>query len=210
MKQDRASLIGAAFMGLGLRNPLLSLGEADRDFLVSVLQVYSHALPGPAGAAEIVEEAERVANTAAALAEKMKHLHLDETFRTLWPLESKMSSSLLRDLGSFSQRIKHLSHIAGKPGQKAKTEVTQWLVFASLFVYVKTSDYQDEALGELLQNVSPRLNEERYSGDGIRKRRMAFKTAHPDLYKSLLIRMDTIIRTPVLPSHPDVSTMLDG
>ena len=77
-----------------------------------------------------------------------------------------------------------LDNLVGKRGHKEKVQKNTFLIMASEFVRVKTGNYYDEHLAELLQTL-PRIDlnqQEDISGDSIRKKREHLKKVYPVIY----------------------------
>jgi hypothetical protein len=194
MVVDLVGPTAQAFRHIAATNPLRKLSEPDRKLLYSMLKVYA-AVTTQDGKRRskdgLLEKEAKLVSDAAKLGSKLE----SEVFHgpnsdVLLPYISSFSD-LPRQLTEFSKVVGGMLDLFGKRGHKGGNLYGFFLIVASEFVRLKTSQHYDEHLAELYQAVSERSLTEDLSGDAIRKRREYLKKNYPDLYSWMLERART-------------------
>ena len=162
-----------AFKALGPRNPLKELHEPERDFLYSTLELFATLISSPDGthAFASIEDARRTAFEAGLLSSKLQEVFKGPDSDLFRPFLLEFSQ-LPTQLAKFSEVLKEVSDLIGKPGHKDQNFNNVWLIVASEFVRLSTGQPFDEHLAELYQAIAGERSLTDLSGDAIRKKRV--------------------------------------
>jgi hypothetical protein len=194
MVVDLVGPTAQAFQNIAADNPLCRLSEPDRKLLYSMLKVYA-AVTTKDGKRRskdgLLEKEAKLVADAAKLGSKLE----SEVFHgpnsdVLLPYISSFSY-LPERITEFSKVVGGILDLFGKRGHKEGNLNGFFLIVASEFVRLKTSQHYDEHLAELYQAISERSLTVDLSGDAIRKRREYLRKCYPDLYSWMLERART-------------------
>jgi hypothetical protein len=187
--EDLPDLTAKAFQSL-LREegPLAKLDGGDRMTLVVLLKVYEEATQeeGSDPYFEQMERVAKVAGEAAAFGAKLESEVFQGPFADYLPPYTSKFRELPKQLDEFSKEYGFYMRRFGKSGHKAKIHAGYWLVMASEFVRLKTNQYCDGQMGELLYAIVENPGPEAKDGAAIRKRRDYLKEQFPWLYDDAL------------------------
>jgi hypothetical protein len=174
---DLAGRTAKVFQSLHPDARIQRLDEGDRMALVELLRVYEEVKQEGASDPDFeqMEKVGKVAAEAAAFGAKLESEVFQGPFADyMHPYTSKYRE-LPKQLDEFSKEYGFYMRRFGKSGQKAKIHADYWLVMASEFVRLKTRQYCDGQVGELLQAIGNHPDLEAKSDEAIRKKRLFLK-----------------------------------
>jgi hypothetical protein len=177
MLDDLARRTARAFQSLHPDGRIQRLEDGDRMALVLLLRVYEETKQG-GGSDQYFAQMERigkVAAEAAAFGAKMELEVFKGPFADYLSRYTSKYRELPKQLDEFSKDYGFYMRRFGKSGQKAKIHADYWLVMASEFVRLKTLQYCDGQVGELLQAIGAHPDLEAESDEAIRKKRLFLK-----------------------------------
>jgi hypothetical protein len=188
MLGDLADLTATAFESLHCDAPLKGLDDGEKMGLVVLLKVYE-ATTQEGGSDPYFEQMERVAKVAAeaaAFGARLESEVFQGPFADYLPPYTSKFRELPKQLAEFSMMYGFFMRRFGKSGHKAKIHADYWLVMASEFVRLKTGQYCDGQMGELLNAVGKYSDPDGVSDERIRKRRLYFMKHYQWLYDDAL------------------------
>lgn len=156
--------------------------------LIVLLAMYESAKQDGSGDPDFkqMERIAKVAAEAARLSAKIQLEIFEGPFADyMHPYTSKYRE-LPKLLAEFSMEYGFYMRRYGKSGHKAKIHAHHWLVMASEFVRLKTGEYCDGQMGELIQAVGNHPNPEAKSDESIRKTRLFLKKHYRWQYEDAL------------------------
>jgi hypothetical protein len=185
---DLAGRTAKAFRSLNRDARIQRLDDGDRMALVVLLKAYED-VTREGGSDPYFEQMERVAKIAteaAAFGAKLESEVFQGPFADYLPPYTSKHRELPKQLAEFSREYGFYMRRWGKSGHKAKIHADYWLVMASEFVRLKTNQYCDGQMGELLYAIEENPGPEAKDGAAIRKRRDYLKEQFRWLYDDAL------------------------
>jgi hypothetical protein len=188
MLGDLADLTAKAFESLHCDAPLRGLDDGDRMSLVLLLKIYEATMQegGSDPYFEQMEKVAKVATEAAAFGARLESEVFQGPFADFLPPYTSKYRELPKKLLAFSVVYGFYVRSFGKTGHKAKIHADYWLVMASEFVRLKTNQYCDGQMGELLYAIGDHLDSEAKSDEAIRKKRLFLKKHYQWQYNEAL------------------------
>jgi hypothetical protein len=174
------------FAALMADNPLKSLSEDDKTAILAFLTVYRYADETKDAAQEDpLEKLHKLAHQADVLADALERdLFNPQVWNVLGPALGSHSDTVFK-LKAFAKELDHWLTLAGARGHKGKISATSWLICVSEFIRLKTGEYHDETLAELIFAMED-TGEEELSPQAITKRRTRFIENYPEMYDEIL------------------------
>jgi hypothetical protein len=190
----------SAFRYVGPANPLLALCDSDRKQLVAFLKLYLQDFDSLSDRAD---KAERVAAQAATLAREIE-VHVLTSY-IAGGIFDELLDAIVRKFKDLPERLALFSlqvggalrSVTGKRGHQKRAARNKVLVTISELVRLKTGNYHDEQLAELLQSVMATVDvktDDDVSGASIMKKRRYLRRTYPLIYQDAVRRATALAR----------------